>query len=108
MGEKWGFWGQWRQIHLSRRQGEKIHTFQIAQGLSNVPNEPLEPKGPVVTSEAKHHPMGVNPYSTLKRTRKPLEEKTLKQILTPWRKLSTLLVILTHWVNSYIRLINCG
>jgi hypothetical protein len=60
-------------------------------------------KGQVVTSASKHHPMGVNPYSALKRTRKPMERKTLEQILTPWQKLSTLLVIVTHWVNSYIR-----
>ena len=60
-------------------------------------------KGQVVTSASKHHPMGVNPYSALKRTRKPMEGKTLEQILTPWQKLSTLLVIVTHWVNSYIR-----
>jgi hypothetical protein len=70
MGQNSAIWGQWRQIHLSRRQGENKHTFEIAQGLSKLQNEPLEPKGPIVTSEGEHYPMGVNPYSALKRLRK--------------------------------------
>jgi len=42
-----GVLGPWRQIHLSRRQGEKIHTFRIAQGLSKSKNKPPEPKGAI-------------------------------------------------------------
>ena len=60
-------------------------------------------KGQVVTSASKHHPMGVNPYSALKRTRKPVKQIRPFKHLPPSKKLSTLLVIVTHWVNSYIR-----
>jgi hypothetical protein len=86
MGQNSPIWGQWRQIHLSRRQGENKHTFEIAQGLSKLQNEPLEPKGPVVTSEAKHHPMGCMNIQAAKTGQEGLEQENTRTDTYPLAK----------------------
>jgi hypothetical protein len=86
----------------------KSEYFLKALEIRDSQNPPPAIKGHFVTTDESANPLGVNPYSTLKRARKPVDAKSPEQILTPSRKLSTLLVVVTHWVNSYIRLRTCG